>query len=265
MASERNTHRVSITGSTADHAKAESSAALSCVEDSRARRLLVLAGLLVAVAAMALSIDVVVADLCVNNKPNDDFLKFLQLTEYFGHGFGVAAILLAIYNLDFGRRWAIPRVLASAVAAGMAANLVKMMVVRTRPQHFDFVGDVWATFGGWLAMTGAGTGGQSFPSAHTATAVGLAVALIWLYPAGRWLFISAAALVGVHRIYVGAHFPSDVLCGAALALVVSRGIVVTGPVARWFDRLEEKLREKQQADEGSDADDNEQPRLPNAA
>ena len=56
-----------------------------------------------------------------------------------------------------------------------------------------------------------------FPSAHAATAVGLAIALGVLYPRGRWLFIAFAFLAGLQRIEAQAHFASDVLAGAAVA------------------------------------------------
>ena len=49
-----------------------------------------------------------------------------------------------------------------------------MLVARTRPYAFDFQGNVWTTFGRWLP---AADMGQSLPSGHTATAVGLALAL----------------------------------------------------------------------------------------
>jgi membrane-associated phospholipid phosphatase len=61
---------------------------------------------------------------------------------------------------------------------------------------------------------------QSLPSAHAATAVGLALALAALYPRGRWLFASFAVLAGLQRIEAQAHFASDVLAGAAVGCMV---------------------------------------------
>ncbi len=92
-----------------------------------------------------------------------------------------------------------------------------MLVARTRPLAFDFHHDVWATFGRWLPATSVA---QSFPSGHTATAAGLALGLAAMYPKGRWLFLLLAVLVGCQRIECGAHFLSDVLCGAAASCLV---------------------------------------------
>ena len=114
-------------------------------------------------------------------------------------------LLIALHQLDPGRRWAIPRVLACALAAGGVADLLKMLILRTRPYECALDGTVWSTFGQWFPVLGIGSPGQSFPSAHTATAVGLAAALIWLYPQGRLLFTLLAVLVGL---------PADRLRGA---------------------------------------------------
>jgi membrane-associated phospholipid phosphatase len=62
---------------------------------------------------------------------------------------------------------------------------------------------------------------QSFPSAHSATAVGLAIGLSWLYPRGRWLFAAFAGLAILQRLDADAHYCSDVLAGGGVAFVVA--------------------------------------------
>jgi membrane-associated phospholipid phosphatase len=118
---------------------------------------------------------------------------------------------LVIFLLDTSRRWALPRVLACALFSGLVADVVKMLIARARPSDFDFSGGAWTTFGAWFPLASAGSAGQSFPSAHTATAVGFALGFSWLYPNGRRLFPLVAALVACQRIEASAHFLSDVL------------------------------------------------------
>ena len=79
---------------------------------------------------------------------------------------------------------------------------------------------------------------QSFPSAHTATAVGLAIGLSWMYPRGRWLFAVFAALVACQRMQSCAHYLSDTLFGATVGFLVA---TVCIEYVKWFDRFEGKL------------------------
>jgi undecaprenyl-diphosphatase len=73
--------------------------------------------------------------------------------------------------------------------------------------------------------------GFSFPSNHAANNMALAVVLSLLIPKWRMAFFSWALLIGVSRIYVGVHYPSDVVGGflvgglwAATVVIVLRRI-----------------------------------------
>ena len=63
--------------------------------------------------------------------------------------------------------------------------------------------------------------GESFVSGHAVLVVALAM-LVAPYLHGRWRFVPwiVVALVLVARVYVGAHNPLDVVCGAALGLAI---------------------------------------------
>ncbi len=61
----------------------------------------------------------------------------------------------------------------------------------------------------------------SFPSGHTTSAFAAAVALGLVRPAWRGRLLAAACLIGASRVLVGAHYPSDVVGGAALGTAVS--------------------------------------------
>jgi membrane-associated phospholipid phosphatase len=217
------------------------------IPNSRNHRGLLLPAVLLLMAVAALAVDVPIAQTLRNWRHSPTIHSWLgdtHMFEIFGHGLGVAVLLVALHQLDPGRRWAIPRVLACAWAAGGMADLLKMLVLRIRPYECDLTGTVWSTFGQWFPLLGGGSPGQSFPSAHTATAAGLAVALTWLYPQGRLLFPVLAVLVACQRMVCGAHYLSDVLIGAAAGCLVAQFLVRLGPLPAWFDRWEERWRSK---------------------
>jgi undecaprenyl-diphosphatase len=76
----------------------------------------------------------------------------------------------------------------------------------------------------------------SFPSDHATGAFAIAVA-IWLYDrtAGA-VFLTLAVLVSVARVYVGIHYPSDVLGGAVLGTLVAL-LLHWGPLRRILERV----------------------------
>jgi membrane-associated phospholipid phosphatase len=148
----------------------------------------------------------------------------LQRAEVFGYGVTVGVILLVVVVLDPAKRLLIPRLLLMVYGAGLAADGIKLLLARTRPRDFQFTGTIWNSFGKLLPLGHGGSSQHSFPSAHTATAVALAVTLAALYPRGRWLFGVFAALVGCQRIVSGAHFASDVFWGASLGWLVAVGV-----------------------------------------
>ena len=102
-----------------------------------------------------------------------------DLAEVFGHGAGVAAILLTAWVLAPEQRRQLPRVICCAYGAGLAADGMKLLLSRGRPYKTDLssITSVWQTFPGWFPLFSSGSAGQSFTSAHTATAVGLALGL----------------------------------------------------------------------------------------
>lgn len=56
----------------------------------------------------------------------------------------------------------------------------------------------------------------SFPSGHTSAAFLVTVAVSWAFPIMAWVLFPWAICVGVARVMLGVHFPTDTLAGALL-------------------------------------------------
>ncbi len=196
-------------------------------------------GVVLLAAVAALSIDLDLARWCLGEHCPGSIRRLLNSCEPFGHGSGAALVVVAVFLLDPSRRWLLPRVVLCTAAGGMAANLCKLLLARTRPLRFCFTdtAHVWDTFGGWFP-SGGGFAQQSFPSAHTGAAIALAYAMGRLYPAGRPLFWALGIGVALQRIDSGCHFASDVLAAVALGLIAGQAFFSYGMLPGWFSRLE---------------------------
>lgn len=171
--------------------------------------------------------------------------KVVELCEVFGYGGTVLLVVMLAGSLDPAGLRVMPRLLAGAFGGGLAADAVKMLVSRLRPRAAekapDLNGSVLETFRGWLPVLDESTRVhqfQSFPSAHTATAFGLATVLAWRHPRGAAMFFFLAALAGLQRVQARDHFVSDVLVGAAIGILCGAACVGPNLAGRWFTHLE---------------------------
>ncbi len=188
------------------------------------RTLLLIAIVFLATAAGCLMIDMPMLRVMRDTDPPGDIQRLVDFSEGFGHGLGVGLIILTVAVL--ANSWKKAVTLATyAYGAGLLCDAVKFIVARHRPYHgVDFEGSLADTFIAWLPWINGVPLDQptsSFPSAHAATAFGLAIGLTRLYPRGRFIFFFCAILGAVQRLDSYAHYTSDVIAGAGIAFVVA--------------------------------------------
>jgi undecaprenyl-diphosphatase len=114
----------------------------------------------------------------------------------------IAAVLAVVWR----RPSIFLTVLAADVLADLAAELGKVIVQRHRP---------------FETQIGPKSNAHSFPSGHTATAFACATVLAHFAPRWRVPFFVLATLIAVSRVYNGMHYPTDVLAGAVLGVLIA--------------------------------------------
>lgn len=96
---------------------------------------------------------------------------------------------------------------------GLMANGLKRIIGRSRPVEFESSGAFafQNVFNDWTF--------QSFPSGHTTTAIALAFVVGFLWPRLFPLFLLIGTVVGISRVPVGMHYPTDVFGGLVLGML----------------------------------------------
>jgi len=172
---------------------------------------------------------------------SSEAMNLFQAAEHFGTPYGALLILVTAWIILPQVRTRVVRTISAAIAAGLLANVVKLCISRTRPGKFDFDQSIWSSFTGVFQLGAGGSRHQGFPSAHTAFAIGFALMLGEMFPVARRWFLCVGALVAMQRIVACAHFPSDVLAGAAIGYVTARYYAGGTFVSRICEVVEARL------------------------
>jgi len=146
--------------------------------------------------------------------------KIFLVMTYVSSEVVILAVVTALFLWkDEKRRWVLPLWLTLGVSA-IVGFLLKVTVQRLRPFQIGIVSllpqlqkasyDIW---------------NFSFPSNHSMLAFCVVPILSEQYPKLKKVWIAAAVLIAISRIYLGLHFFSDVIVGGAIGYLIGIMIV----------------------------------------
>lgn len=121
----------------------------------------------------------------------------------------------------------------------VSSGLIKPLVERLRPSHDESICHSLRYVNGYRG------GRYGFVSGHATNIVGIVTWLCYMFRTymARLLFVTFAVTLCYSRIYLGVHFPGDIVCGALLGFVIARcgvvplrryGIMFTTDRQPWF-------------------------------
>lgn len=144
------------------------------------------------------------------------------ITHLGDHGYLWIALLLILLAIPKTRKAGLIGAATLLLTFLLNNQVIKPLVARTRP--YEVIEG--------LTILIKKPGEFSFPSGHTANSMAVGVVLFMIsqqykklgdkklyFPkAAGWIFLVLSILIGLSRLYVGVHYPTDVLGGAAVAI-----------------------------------------------
>jgi membrane-associated phospholipid phosphatase len=106
-------------------------------------------------------------------------------------------------------------ILATTATSGILVDILKVIFGRFRPKMYfseHLYGFDWFHVSSRMV---------SFPSGHSATALGVWLAFSMLFPKYRVIFIPIGIMIALTRVITTAHYPSDVIAGSYIGIVVT--------------------------------------------
>ncbi|HZV99138.1 MAG TPA: phosphatase PAP2 family protein [Methylophilaceae bacterium] len=155
-------------------------------------------------------------DLCirVNHTSQYRWVRYwFRLVSRLGDGMFWYLIMLGIL-LTQGQSGFVP--VAHMALVGIASTIIyKWLKGKTlRPRPYEVHQDIW--------LSATPLDRFSFPSGHTLHAVAFcSVALVYYPVLASWLLLPFTVMVAMSRVVLGLHYPSDVIAGAMIGILVA--------------------------------------------
>jgi len=160
----------------------------------------------------------------ISNPVFDSFFVFITQRDSWIIPLAAAAIIFIIREK---RRALVVMglvIIAVAISDPLCVRIIKPLVHRLRPCHPSYFIDGQHLFlaGGHFLFGYKKS--LSFPSAHAMNWFAAATVVCFFYPKRVWWFFIPAFLVALSRVYVGVHYPLDIVAGALFGITIGMGV-----------------------------------------
>jgi undecaprenyl-diphosphatase len=162
----------------------------------------------------------------------DSAMPFITEVDHWKILFVLIWLSLIIFGGRKGRIVALLVIIIVTVSDQISSSVIKPWIGRSRP-----------CFSPWFVLEGARlliqqTNSYSFPSSHAANMTAMAILFSVKYSRFKWLFIFIAIVVSYSRVYVGVHYPLDLLGGAIVGFLSAFLILILEKriVSFWYKR-----------------------------
>ena len=168
----------------------------------------------------------------LSNPVFDWFMPFISSKSFWLIPIFIGLVLLFWLGKKRGRIATLLIILTIATADPFCARVLKPTFKRLRPSHE--LNDV--------RLLGKKGGKYGFPSNHAANVAGSMLILAFFYRRYKYICGVLAFLVGYSRIYLGVHYPTDVLAGFVIGVGISVGwILIWRSLANYLLKKENSL------------------------
>ncbi|MEK7543280.1 MAG: phosphatase PAP2 family protein [Patescibacteria group bacterium] len=149
----------------------------------------------------------------INHLPHTELTNALALAI---SGIGTAGLIwFLITAILFSKEehkdhwFFLPFLFAGGTSWALVELILKPLVARVRPT--ELMGAI---------IVGPASQDFSMPSGHATIAFAMAVVLSRKEPKWKWMFFTLAVLISLSRIYLGVHYPLDVVAGGVIGWLI---------------------------------------------
>lgn len=155
----------------------------------------------------------------ISNPVFDKFFPFITEVKNWYIAYIVLISLLFFKGGRVGKISVLILLLMIAATDQLSSNLIKNLVSRIRPCNVLENVNILATC----------TESFSFPSSHAVNNFAVAIFFITIFKRYSILLITIAGIIALSRVYVGVHYPSDIIGGAIIGSIMGYifGLLVT--------------------------------------